>query len=208
MHVLGLHAQLAVRRRREQRAHLDTRKGSRTRTKEEEEEEEEAAAAAEEAAEEEAAAAAVAVTRGIIGGLNPARMTYGEVWSGGQLKGGTWVTTGPSVVQTTMDAPLSRWPFTKITSTVQPKPSITFTSSTVHCSVAQKLKCWARRCCDKRASMWSRSFTPSPLMADVGTRDTVDASSLFSQYSSAFRPFSISCTRTPFMRWWNSSCVA
>mmetsp|Transcript_10592 Transcript_10592/g.21038 ORF Transcript_10592/g.21038 Transcript_10592/m.21038 type:complete len:291 (-) Transcript_10592:529-1401(-) len=139
--------------------------------------------------------------------------TYWDLMRSSRFGGGvssarTVVTNGPSVVHTTMVAPLSSSPLTRITSMVQPRPSMTFTSSTVHCRLGLKLSFFAKCCWLSLLSMCSRSLTPSPEIADVGTKLTVEPSSSFSQYSSALRPFSISCTRTPFMRWWNSSWVA
>mmetsp|Transcript_5462 Transcript_5462/g.17243 ORF Transcript_5462/g.17243 Transcript_5462/m.17243 type:complete len:221 (-) Transcript_5462:1711-2373(-) len=43
------------------------------------------------------------------------------------------VTIGPSCVQSTIVSPAWRQPFTRMTSSVAPRPSTTFTSSTVHC---------------------------------------------------------------------------
>mmetsp|Transcript_56809 Transcript_56809/g.128752 ORF Transcript_56809/g.128752 Transcript_56809/m.128752 type:complete len:249 (-) Transcript_56809:1307-2053(-) len=119
-------------------------------------------------------------------------LTRSSRFGGGVSSARTWVTTGPSVVHTTMEAPLSIEPLTKITSTVHPRPSMTLTSSTVHCRLGLKLSFSARCFWLSRASMWSKSFTPSPVMAEVGTSDTVEPSSLLSQYSSALRPFSMS----------------
>mmetsp|Transcript_19665 Transcript_19665/g.58502 ORF Transcript_19665/g.58502 Transcript_19665/m.58502 type:complete len:221 (-) Transcript_19665:1134-1796(-) len=52
---------------------------------------------------------------------------------GGVSSARACVTTGPSCVQRTMVSPAWSAPFTRITSSVAPRPSTTFTSSTVHC---------------------------------------------------------------------------
>mmetsp|Transcript_5462 Transcript_5462/g.7563 ORF Transcript_5462/g.7563 Transcript_5462/m.7563 type:complete len:226 (-) Transcript_5462:48-725(-) len=55
------------------------------------------------------------------------------------------VTTGPSMVLTTMVSPSRSVPFTSTTSTVWPRPSMAFTSSTVHCTESMNINFSVKR---------------------------------------------------------------
>mmetsp|Transcript_18945 Transcript_18945/g.34329 ORF Transcript_18945/g.34329 Transcript_18945/m.34329 type:complete len:233 (-) Transcript_18945:1983-2681(-) len=74
-------------------------------------------------------------------------------FGGGVSSARAWATTGPSVVHTTSWSPAFISPLTRITSTVHPRPSITFTSSTVHCRVAEYMRLDAMRSWVKRTIM-------------------------------------------------------
>mmetsp|Transcript_24051 Transcript_24051/g.43940 ORF Transcript_24051/g.43940 Transcript_24051/m.43940 type:complete len:411 (-) Transcript_24051:48-1280(-) len=117
------------------------------------------------------------------------------------------VTTGPSRVAQTMVSPSRNSPFTMMTSMVVPSPSMTLTSNTVHCRVDTYMILVSRRSWLYWIRRSRMSATPSPVMAEVGHRDTTVPGSGFSQYSSAFSPCSMSCTRTCCMRSRNSCTV-
>mmetsp|Transcript_21391 Transcript_21391/g.85071 ORF Transcript_21391/g.85071 Transcript_21391/m.85071 type:complete len:204 (-) Transcript_21391:586-1197(-) len=113
---------------------------------------------------------------------------------GGVSSARACVTSGPSGVQSTSASPSRSAPLTRMTSSVAPSPSTTLTSSTVHWSVAHHVSVCARRCCVSESTTRSRSGTPSPVIADVGTIDTVDRGSSFSQYSATLSACSLSST--------------
>mmetsp|Transcript_11024 Transcript_11024/g.24450 ORF Transcript_11024/g.24450 Transcript_11024/m.24450 type:complete len:259 (-) Transcript_11024:960-1736(-) len=91
------------------------------------------------------------------------------------------VTTGPFMVLRTMVSPSLRVPLTSTTSTVWPSPSMTFTSSTLHCRCSTYMSLSVSLLCVSVTSIISRSGTPSPVTAEVGTRLTVLPRSVFSQ---------------------------
>ena len=70
---------------------------------------------------------------------------------------------------TTMVCPSRSVPLIRMTSMVVPRPSIIFTSSTVHCTASKNCRRSFMRVCVRSTSVWIRSGMPSPVMADVGT---------------------------------------
>mmetsp|Transcript_24324 Transcript_24324/g.48407 ORF Transcript_24324/g.48407 Transcript_24324/m.48407 type:complete len:207 (+) Transcript_24324:1095-1715(+) len=121
------------------------------------------------------------------------------------------VTTGPSNVHITTLSPSLRYPFTTITSTVMPMPSIAFTSSTVHCRFPHHIICFQSFLCAIWQSSSSTSWTPSPEIAEVGTSGTksedIQSSSPISQKMFELIPCSASCTLASSARDLNSPTV-
>ena len=105
------------------------------------------------------------------------------------------VTIGPSCVHRTIVSPACKHPFTRMTSSVAPKPSTTLTSRTVHCRLYPNMSLAASLCCVKERTTRSRSGTPSPVMAEVGTTDTVLPGSSLSQYKATFKLCSLSSVK-------------
>mmetsp|Transcript_7562 Transcript_7562/g.23034 ORF Transcript_7562/g.23034 Transcript_7562/m.23034 type:complete len:216 (-) Transcript_7562:913-1560(-) len=100
---------------------------------------------------------------------------------GGVRRARACVTTAPSWVQRTSVSPSWSVPLTRMTSSVAPRPSTTLTSRTVHWRVVESMRVWVRRCWVRERMTRRRSGTPSPVMAEVGTTETVDPGSSFSQ---------------------------
>ena len=90
------------------------------------------------------------------------------------------VTTGPFIPHSTMVSPTRSLPSTRITSSVVPRPSITFFSSTVAFTSSVTVRRFCMYCCDRRTSSASRSGMPSPDTAEVGTSEMVFRGSSFS----------------------------
>lgn len=126
---------------------------------------------------------------------------------GGVRSARACVTMGPSCVHSTIVSPAWRHPFTRMTSSVAPRPSTTLTSRTVHWRLYEKASVVARRCCVSDRTTRRRSGTPSPVMADVGTTETVDAGSSFSQYRATFRACALSSAKHPSFLESNSARV-
>mmetsp|Transcript_12637 Transcript_12637/g.38681 ORF Transcript_12637/g.38681 Transcript_12637/m.38681 type:complete len:222 (+) Transcript_12637:784-1449(+) len=83
----------------------------------------------------------------------------------------TFVTMGPSRPHTTIVSPSFNLPPDSTTSIVVPKPSMTFTSNTVHCSTSEYTNLSLRSFCGSCTSIMRRSGMPSPVIAEVGTND-------------------------------------
>ena len=103
-----------------------------------------------------------------------------------------------------MRSPSFNEPLTSTTSTVVPKPSKVFTSSTVACVSSSSVSRSAIMLCVSLTISCRRSGMPSPVMALVGTTLTYLRGSLFFQYSATFKPCSLSCRKTCAQRSSNS----
>mmetsp|Transcript_17797 Transcript_17797/g.46682 ORF Transcript_17797/g.46682 Transcript_17797/m.46682 type:complete len:285 (-) Transcript_17797:593-1447(-) len=117
------------------------------------------------------------------------------------------VTIGPSCVHRTIVSPACRQPLTSITSSVAPRPSTTFTSRTVHWRLYPNMSFAASLCCVRDKTTLNRSGTPSPVMADVGTTETVEPGSSLSQYRATFKLCSLSSVNAFTFFCSNSSSV-
>mmetsp|Transcript_13234 Transcript_13234/g.20967 ORF Transcript_13234/g.20967 Transcript_13234/m.20967 type:complete len:249 (-) Transcript_13234:2689-3435(-) len=84
------------------------------------------------------------------------------------------VTIGPFMPAKTIWSPSFSVPLTSTTSMVVPRPSMFFTSMTVHCSSPVHSSFSDMRFCVSFRSMKRRSGTPSPVRALVGMMDTAD----------------------------------
>ena len=80
---------------------------------------------------------------------------------------------GPAMPHTTIVSPSRSSPFTSTTSMVVPRPSIVLTSRIVACVCGVNMSRWLMSCCVSCTSSMSRSGTPSPVKAEVGTTLTL-----------------------------------
>lgn len=119
----------------------------------------------------------------------------------------TFVAIAPSIPHTTIRSPSRMTPFDRMTSIVVPIPSMTLTSRTVHSSSEIYIKRSVIRCWVSWMSSMIMSGTPSPVMAEVGTRETVRPRSLFSSYSSELKPCSAKASFAAWRRVSNSRLV-
>mmetsp|Transcript_55092 Transcript_55092/g.159528 ORF Transcript_55092/g.159528 Transcript_55092/m.159528 type:complete len:270 (+) Transcript_55092:1025-1834(+) len=115
------------------------------------------------------------------------------------------VTMGPPIPANTIWSPSFNVPLTRMTSMVVPRPSMFLTSMTVHCNSSSISSLSAITSCVLFKAMYRRSGTPSPVNALVGTMDTWEVGSSFSQYSAQFKPRWFSCKMMSPRRLWNSS---
>ena len=90
------------------------------------------------------------------------------------------VTIGPFKPQTTILSPSLKIPFDKMTSMVVPRPSMTLTSKTVHSNSDKYINLSLILCWVRFTNNMIMSGTPSPVCADVGTKETFLAKLLFS----------------------------
>ena len=98
------------------------------------------------------------------------------------------VTMGPLRPHSTTVSPTLSTPLMSTTSTVVPRPSIIFTSSTEQVTYGTYMMRFVMSSCVICVSSSSKSGMPSPVMAEVGTSEIVLFCDLFSKYNSAFSP--------------------
>ena len=95
---------------------------------------------------------------------------------------------GPEIPATTIVCPSRNVPLMRMTSIVVPRPSIIFTSSTVHCTASKNCSRSFMRVWVRSTRVWIRSGIPWAVIADVGTTLMNLRTSGLSQYMAAFRP--------------------
>jgi hypothetical protein len=114
------------------------------------------------------------------------------------------VTIGPSVPQSTIVSPYLRCPFERMTSKVVPIDSTFLTSKTVQDRSEMYIKLLFILSWVNLARRSNMSGIPSPVKADVGTKETTLPSFLFSSNSSELSPASANLSLTSASRFSNS----
>jgi hypothetical protein len=104
----------------------------------------------------------------------------------------------------TILSPSCNLPLDKMTSIVVPRPSITFTSRTVHSNSERYIKSLVIRFWVNFINKCKRSGTPSPVCADAGQRETYLKKFLFSYEKIVFKPCSLKGTIVCWTRSSNS----
>eukprot|EP01139_Manchomonas_bermudensis_P011151 Amastigsp_a342197_108.p4 type:complete len:199 gc:universal Amastigsp_a342197_108:599-1195(+) len=122
----------------------------------------------------------------------------------------TRVWIGPSRPQSRSSSPSWRAPLTSTTSIVVPRPSIALTSRTVASTRSWTVSRFSMSRWVSCVMSRSRSGSPSPVCADVGTSEMFvrkSLRSLFSQYGTALKPCSANASMASRMRVSNSLTV-